>query len=217
MKTFYTIRAVQKPTTRTAPDYHRFRPHPPSFGGRGDAQLFVAVLSLAFDRAGRCEMPFVIAAPDLIASAASDLAGVRSVISEANAAAAPSTTAVATAAGDEVSAVIASLFSAHGQQFQALSNQAAVFHTELCGRPSGAGNAYAAMEAANSAAIAGRAAGRAGGGELADRGAAGASADRQRHQRRDGHRPGRRCRRILWGNGGNGGIRGTRASRRQRR
>ncbi len=33
-------------------------------------------------------MPFVIAAPELIASAASDLAGVRSLISEANAAAA---------------------------------------------------------------------------------------------------------------------------------
>ena len=79
-------------------------------------------------------MPFVTVAPEMLASAASDLAGIRSMISEANAAAAPSTTAVMAAAGDEVSAAIASLFSGHGQQFQALSAQAAAFTPSLRGR-----------------------------------------------------------------------------------
>jgi hypothetical protein len=63
----------------------------------------------------------VIAAPEMAASAASDLAGIGSMIGEANAAAAVPTTGVMAAAGDEVSAAIASLFSSHGQEFQALS------------------------------------------------------------------------------------------------
>ena len=71
------------------------------------------------------------------------------MISEANAAAAPSTTAVMTAAGDEVSAAIASLFSGSRAAVSGLSNQAAAFHTEFLRALSGAGNAYAAMEAAN--------------------------------------------------------------------
>src|ERR1700722_6802099 len=94
-------------------------------------------------------MSFVVAAPDLFASAAADLAGVRSLVSEANAAWAGSTTTVTAAAGDEVSAAIASLFSAHGQQFQALSAQTAAFHAEFVQALHGAGNAYAAMEAGN--------------------------------------------------------------------
>ena len=51
-------------------------------------------------------MSFVIAAPEMVASAASDLAGIGSMISEANGAAATSTTVVIAAAGDEVSAAI---------------------------------------------------------------------------------------------------------------
>ena len=66
-------------------------------------------------------MSFVIAAPEMVASAASDIAGIGSMISEANGAASTSTTAVIAAAGDEVSAAIASLFSSHASEFQALS------------------------------------------------------------------------------------------------
>ena len=94
-------------------------------------------------------MPFVVAAPEMTASAALDLAGIRSMISEANAAAAASTTAVTAAARDEVSAAIASLFSGHGQQFQALSAQATAFHAEFVRALNGAGSAYAAVEAGN--------------------------------------------------------------------
>ena len=52
-------------------------------------------------------------------------------ISEANLAATAPTTAVMAAAGDEVSAAIAALFSAHGQGFQALSARAAAFHSQF--------------------------------------------------------------------------------------
>jgi hypothetical protein len=76
-------------------------------------------------------MSYLIAAPDMLAAAAADAAGIGSSLSEANAAAAASTTKVIAAGGDEVSAAIASLFSGHGQQFQALSAQAAAFHSQF--------------------------------------------------------------------------------------
>jgi triacylglycerol lipase len=65
-------------------------------------------------------MSYVIAAPEMLAAAAADVAGIGSSLSEANAAAATQTTGVLAAAEDEVSAAIAALFSAHGQGFHAL-------------------------------------------------------------------------------------------------
>ena len=94
-------------------------------------------------------MSNLIAAPEMMTTAATDLAGIGSSLSEANAAAAASTTRVITAAGDEVSAAIASLFSSHGQQFQAISAQAAAFHAQFVQSLSGAGSSYALAEAAN--------------------------------------------------------------------
>jgi hypothetical protein len=67
----------------------------------------------------------------------------------ANAAAAAPITGVIAAVADEVSAAIASLFSGHGQQFQALSTQAAAFHTQFVQALTSAGSSYAAAEAAN--------------------------------------------------------------------
>ena len=93
-------------------------------------------------------MSFVIAAPEFVTAAASDLANIGSTISAANAAAAP-TTAVLAAAKDEVSAAIAALFSSHGQQFQALSAQAAAFHAQFVHGLSAAGAVYTAAEAGN--------------------------------------------------------------------
>ena len=52
-------------------------------------------------------MSYVIAAPEMIAAAATDLANIGSSLSEANAAAAAPTTGVLAAAEDEVSAAIA--------------------------------------------------------------------------------------------------------------
>ncbi len=93
-------------------------------------------------------MSFVIAAPEFVTAAASDMANIGATISAANAAAAP-TTAVLAAAKDEVSAAIAALFSSHGQHFQGLSAQAAAFHAELVHGLSAAGAAYTVAEAGN--------------------------------------------------------------------
>src|SRR6516162_2672234 len=92
---------------------------------------------------------FVIASPDVLASASQDLSGIGSAIRAANVVAAPSTTSVVAAAGDEVSAAIASVFSGHAQAFQSLSAQASAFHGEFVRALSGAGGAYSLTEAAN--------------------------------------------------------------------
>lgn len=55
-------------------------------------------------------MSFVIANPEMLAAAATDLAGIRSAISAATAAGA-----------DEVSLAISALFGQHAQAYQALS------------------------------------------------------------------------------------------------
>ena len=94
-------------------------------------------------------MTSVIAVPELMAGSASELARVGSILGAANAMAATPTTALVTAAADEVSAAIASLFSSHGKQFQALSAQAAAFHAKFVQALNSAGSAYAAAEAAN--------------------------------------------------------------------
>src|SRR6516225_8662301 len=98
-------------------------------------------------------MSFVIAAPEFVTAAASDLASLGSTISSANAAAATSTTGVLAAAEDEVSAAIAALFSAHGQGFQALSVRAAAFHDQFVQALTAGAGSYASAEAANVAAI----------------------------------------------------------------
>ncbi len=55
-------------------------------------------------------MSFVTAVPELVAAAATDLAGIGSQLSEATAGASASITGVAAPAADEVSAAIAALF-----------------------------------------------------------------------------------------------------------
>ncbi|WP_142996122.1 PE family protein, partial [Mycobacterium persicum] len=94
-------------------------------------------------------MAFVIASPEMVAAAATDLAGIRAAISSANAAAAIPTTGVLAAGADEVSAVIAALFDSHAQAYQAVSAQAVDFHDQFV-RALGAGaTSYAGAEAAN--------------------------------------------------------------------
>ena len=57
-------------------------------------------------------MSYLIATPELMTSAATDLSNIGSALSAANAAAATPTTAIVVAAEDEVSAAIAAVFSA---------------------------------------------------------------------------------------------------------
>ncbi len=99
-------------------------------------------------------MSYVFALPEVMSAAATDVASIGSVVATANQSVAGATTAVLAAAEDEVSAAIAALFSAHGQGYQALSAQAALFHDRFVQALTGASGAYAAAEAANASPLA---------------------------------------------------------------
>ncbi|WP_261859844.1 PE family protein, partial [Mycobacterium marinum] len=94
-------------------------------------------------------MSFVIAVPDAVTAAVSDLANLGSVLTTANAAAALPTTTVVAAAGDEISAAVAALFGSYAQGYQSLSAQAAAFHERFLQTLSAGAGAYTAAEAAN--------------------------------------------------------------------
>ncbi len=94
-------------------------------------------------------MSFLVTAPEILAAAATDLDGIGAAIGAANAAAAAPTTAVLAAGADEISAAMASLFTAHAQAYQGLSVQVGAFHNQFVQALTGAGGAYAAAEAAN--------------------------------------------------------------------
>ncbi|HET7075679.1 MAG TPA: PE family protein, partial [Mycobacterium sp.] len=94
-------------------------------------------------------MSFVIAVPESVAAAASDLASIGSTIGAANAAALGPTLGVLPAAADEVSAAVTSLFTAHAHGYQALSAQAAAFHDQFVRLMNAGAGQYGAAEAAN--------------------------------------------------------------------
>ncbi len=94
-------------------------------------------------------LSYVTAAPEALAAAAGDLTGIGEALRAATAAAAPSTTSLVAAAGDEVSTAIATLFSEHAQSYQALSAQMAAFHDRFMNALAGASGSYASAEAAN--------------------------------------------------------------------
>ncbi len=94
-------------------------------------------------------MSFLLVEPDLVTAAAANLAGIRSALSEAAAAASTPTTALASAGADEVSAAVSRLFGAYGQQFQALNARAATFHAEFVSLLNGGAAAYTGAEAAS--------------------------------------------------------------------
>ena len=98
-------------------------------------------------------MSSVIAAPELITAAATDLGTIGSTLNAAHAAAAAQTTGVLAAAEDEVSAAIAAAFSAQGQAYQALSAQVAAFHDQFVQTLTAGAGSYASAEAANVAAF----------------------------------------------------------------
>ncbi|MCV7146764.1 PE family protein [Mycobacterium riyadhense] len=98
-------------------------------------------------------MASVIASPEVVAGAAADLSALGSTISRASEAAAGVTTAVGSAAADEVSVAIAELFSQHARDYQVLAARAAEFHDEFAQLLAAAGNAYGEAEAAASDAL----------------------------------------------------------------
>jgi PE family len=94
-------------------------------------------------------MSWVNAAPEYVAAAANDLAGIGSTLSSANALAAFPTSAVMAAGADEVSAGIAALFAGHAQAYQAISAQAALFHNQFVDLMTAGAGQYAGTEALN--------------------------------------------------------------------
>ena len=98
-------------------------------------------------------MSFVVAVPEALGTAATDLASLGSTLNAANAAAAAPTTGILAAAEDEVSAAIAELFSARARAYQALSAQAAAFHDQFVQALTAGARSYVSAEAANLAAF----------------------------------------------------------------
>lgn len=96
-------------------------------------------------------MSQLIVAPEMMTSAASDLATIGSNVSAAHMVAAAPTTAISPAAADEVSASIAHLFSQHAASYQAQAAQVAAFNDQFVQRLSASAAAYASAEAANTA------------------------------------------------------------------
>ncbi|QUR66765.1 PE domain-containing protein [Mycobacterium spongiae] len=94
-------------------------------------------------------MSYVVALPEMMSAAVTDVASIGSLVATANQGIAGATTGVVAAAEDEVSAAIAAFFSAHGQGYQAVSAQAAVFHGQFVQALTRASGAYAAAEVAN--------------------------------------------------------------------
>src|SRR5262245_4392385 len=92
---------------------------------------------------------YLIATPEVLSAASGDLTGIGSAIRAANAAAAGSTTQVLAAAGDEVSAAIATLLGTYAQEDQALGAQVVSFHAQFVQALNAGGIAYAATEAAS--------------------------------------------------------------------
>jgi hypothetical protein len=94
-----------------------------------------------------------MAAPQMLAAAATDVAAVGSTVSAAHLVAAAPTVAVIPAANDEVSAGIAQVFSRAAQEYHALAGQAAAFNQKFVQHLNAAAGSYAATEAANAASL----------------------------------------------------------------
>jgi len=104
-------------------------------------------------------MSYVMAAPQSMEAAATDLAAIGSAVDAARAAAATRTSTLLPAAADEVSAGIAQLFSHHADDYQKLAGQAAAFHGQFMQQLTASANAYSSAEAANASLLQPKAAG----------------------------------------------------------
>ncbi|QUR69444.1 PE family protein [Mycobacterium spongiae] len=103
-------------------------------------------------------MTYLVADPQIMTAVAADVEAIGSAVGAASAAAAGPTTVLLAAAGDEVSAAIANLFGAYGQQYQAAATQVSAVHREFHQALAAAGRTYSQAEAASIAALQGAAA-----------------------------------------------------------
>lgn len=98
-------------------------------------------------------MSFLLAEPQAMVAAATDIEGIGATLSAASAAAAVPTSNVLAAAGDEVSAAIANLFGTFGLEYQDVVTQFEAFHNEFQRTLAAAGSAYVQAEAAAATAL----------------------------------------------------------------
>jgi PE family len=94
-------------------------------------------------------MSFVTVAPEFVGQAAADLEGIGSALRSANAAATTPTTGVIAPGADEVSLAITALLATHARQYQALSAQAATFHSQFVSMLNAGAGSYVGTEVAN--------------------------------------------------------------------
>lgn len=95
----------------------------------------------------------VIAAPEQIAAAATDLGAIASSLDAAHLTAASPTQSLLPAAADEVSASIAQLFSGYAEDYQKVAAKAATFHQQFVEHLTASAGSYALAEAANVASL----------------------------------------------------------------
>ena len=86
---------------------------------------------------------YVITEPQIISAVATEVEGIGSAISAANAEATGPTSGLLAPADDEVSAAITNLFGAYSREYHAVVRHAAAFHDEFTRALAAAGNAYA--------------------------------------------------------------------------
>ena len=98
-------------------------------------------------------MSAVIATPELMEAAATDLSAIGSTVNAAHLTAAVPTLSVLPAAADEVSAGIAHLFSGYAQDYQRLAGKAAAFQEQFVQHLTASAGSYASAEAANVASL----------------------------------------------------------------
>ena len=96
-------------------------------------------------------MSFVTALPAALASAAGDLESIGRAVAAGSMAAAGPTTGVVPASADEVSALTAAHFAAHGTLYQELSAQATAIHELFVTTLGTSGFSYWCTEAGNAA------------------------------------------------------------------
>ncbi|WP_155769347.1 PE family protein, partial [Mycobacterium asiaticum] len=90
----------------------------------------------------------VFVSTDGVSAAAGDLRRLGEALRVATGAAGPATVGIVPLAGDEVSAAVARLFGAYGQEYQALSVQVGLFHDRFVQALSAGAGAYAGAEVA---------------------------------------------------------------------
>jgi hypothetical protein len=88
------------------------------------------------------------AEPEMMITAATDLAGIGSTLSEAHNAAAGPTVGLVPAAADEVSAAITKVFSQHAADYQALAAKAAAFGDQFSTNLKASAFSFTELEAA---------------------------------------------------------------------